>query len=49
VSTLRFGTIQEKRKKSISIINNKSNTIGIYLSDHIKERKTRKEEFKEKP
>jgi hypothetical protein len=45
VRTLRFGTIQ---KKSISIINNNSGTIGIYLTDHMKERKTIKEETKRK-
>ncbi len=34
--TLRFGAIHERR--SILIINNKSDTIGIYLSDGMKEK-----------
>jgi hypothetical protein len=43
VRTLRFGTIQERRKKRIWIIDNESDTIGIYLSDHMNERKTVRE------
>ncbi len=43
VRTLRFGTIQERRKKRISIMGNESDTIGIYLSDHMKERKKPRE------
>jgi hypothetical protein len=38
--TLRIGTIQEREKKRMPIINNKRDTLGIYLmTDRIEERK----------